>query len=769
MKATHVLYSSFFALALALSTASVTSAGVWNYCRAPLSGGFAAGYAPGVFFLPGTNTGWLCGMSNPGPGDSVLINAISRTTDGGRSWVPQSTHPFSELNLNRIFFLDEKHGWTAGPGDFSTGGCPVSMRTTDGGNTWAGQSLPYPDTELYTVHFVDTLTGFVGGQAGLFLRTTDGGVTWVKASGASNMNFLSLHFKDSLQGLASGFDSNYYPSDSCGRIWRTTDGGNFWQEVTIPPSPEIHAMSFLNSQKGWFVPYQPYYNAYCYLTTDGGVTWNPSNSPLPTGMPPTSISFSDSLHGWIAGGYPYPSSGSDIWRSTDGGRNWVKQISTSPNGLWGVSAVSDSEGIAVGFCTILHTTDRGSHWEISNAGNDLWEISAPDTMHLFTCGFNGMFIKSSDGGSSWINSNIDSLRGNLLGSCAFPTRDIGWVGGAGFLEKTTDGGRSWINQNPIGPGQGDFMRVQFLDTLTGWVGGRDAAPSTYFYHTTDGGNFWTRQELPSSNYKVEGFKFVDRMFGWAVGWRDSFSYSYPLILQTTDGGDTWTRQALSYCPQYGNLNACSFISRTHGWAGGAIEQPPTPALFYRTTDGGQTWIWNSSVMNDTGGIENIGLVDSLNGWFETVDQICHSTDGGVSFVKEFESYWGGGNARGITVIDTAHAWVCMDRGFVLEYSSVTTAVGQTVERNLAGRTAFKVFPNPFQGLGTITYGLSQKGEVSLTLYDITGRMRKEIFKGNQKAGDHIYCLDIRDLPSGVYFLRAESSRQSETRKVVVTK
>lgn len=51
------------------------------------------------------------------------------------------------------------------------------LRTTDGGETWVSQTSG-KSIILLDVSFADAMTGTVVGDQGTILRTTDGGATW---------------------------------------------------------------------------------------------------------------------------------------------------------------------------------------------------------------------------------------------------------------------------------------------------------------------------------------------------------------------------------------------------------------------------------------------------------------------------------------------------------------------------------------------------------------------------------------------------------------
>src|SRR5207302_4253075 len=96
---------------------------------------------------------------------------ILRTTDGGNSWVPQSSGTGN--TLFGVSFIDANTGTAVG-GSCGIGGESTILKTTNGGNTWVPQSNP-GTVCLFKVSFTDTNTGPAVGDGGLILRTTNGG------------------------------------------------------------------------------------------------------------------------------------------------------------------------------------------------------------------------------------------------------------------------------------------------------------------------------------------------------------------------------------------------------------------------------------------------------------------------------------------------------------------------------------------------------------------------------------------------------------------
>jgi hypothetical protein len=78
------------------------------------------------------------------------------------------------------------------------------------------------------------------------------------------------------------------------------------------------------------------------------------------------------------------------------------------------------------------------------------------------------------------------------------------------------------------------------------------------------------------------------------------------------------------------------------------------------------------------------------------------------------------------------------------------------------------YPNPASGTVTIPYSLDQSREVTLQLYDVTGREQKHIVMGQQPAGEYQENITVIDLPAGLYFYRIQTEGgQSATKRIVV--
>jgi hypothetical protein len=77
-------------------------------------------------------------------------------------------------------------------------------------------------------------------------------------------------------------------------------------------------------------------------------------------------------------------------------------------------------------------------------------------------------------------------------------------------------------------------------------------------------------------------------------------------------------------------------------------------------------------------------------------------------------------------------------------------------------------PNPFRSGTTISYRLSATAEVSLEIFDVTGRMVARMAdKEVQRPGWHRVTWEADQQPSGVYFTRLQVDGQAYARKMVL--
>jgi parallel beta-helix repeat protein len=86
----------------------------------------------------------------------------------------------------------------------------------------------------------------------------------------------------------------------------------------------------------------------------------------------------------------------------------------------------------------------------------------------------------------------------------------------------------------------------------------------------------------------------------------------------------------------------------------------------------------------------------------------------------------------------------------------------------------RVNPNPFDNIATIHYSIAKPGNVSLCIYDVSGRLVKTLCDERKDAGSYSVRWDSRDnmnrkVSAGVYFIRMETGNFISTKKALLVR
>jgi photosystem II stability/assembly factor-like uncharacterized protein len=291
---------------------------------------------------------------------------------GSSEWIAQTSGV--DLGLFSVDFINPITGWAVG----SAG---TIVATTNKGTDWASQTSGTTN-QLRGVSFVNENVGWACGLSGTILKTTSGGLNWtVQTSGTSSNEMNSIVFVDVNNGWACG---DY-------KILRTTNGGNSWLHYDSDFSHEYKSVFFINSSIGWAVGgINGTTNSLIKKSTDEGVTWieqsNTGNHWL------YSVHFTDANNGWAVG------TGGLMLKTTNGGSSWSIQTAVTSNFLRAVFFIDPFQGSAVGESgLVLHTQDGGTNWIVQTSGvaYNLYSVVFPSENHGWTVGDLGTILKSS--------------------------------------------------------------------------------------------------------------------------------------------------------------------------------------------------------------------------------------------------------------------------------------------------------------------------------------------------------------------------------------
>ncbi|MEZ4824246.1 MAG: YCF48-related protein [Ignavibacteria bacterium] len=256
---------------------------------------------------------------------------------------------------------------------------------------------------------------------------------------------------------------------------------------------------------------------------------------------------------------------------------------------------------------------NGWYWINSKPqANSLYWTQIVDASNYFAVGEEGTFMKSSDGGDTWLINTGAGIIDPLFGSGGTFRLYTGWFfdantglvagqsasGDGGFVRRTTDGGLTFSSIN-LGAPSG-IVRVSdmyFINSTTGYLCGNS---NTKAYKTTNAGLNWTL--LPNLPAGTGGYSSI-----YAINENNIFIGldSEGLnrhIFRTTNAGATWTDQTLPGTTPI-TFEDIRFQNSTTGFIGGG------PAYFGYTTDGGASWT-QAIFPNSQQGIYDLKIIGS---------------------------------------------------------------------------------------------------------------------------------------------------------------
>lgn len=276
---------------------------------------------------------------------------------------------------------------------------------------WTPQSSGVREA-LLDIAFIDADFGVAAGQNGTILLTNNGGVNWAAAAVGERVqalrSVLPLSKDTILVAESSIFD---------GKVYRTSDGGQSWEEVS-------DGAFLAKAQSGILaLSYET-----LHYSTDRGDAWADNDPGIGGTLLMERLIFADETHGYIMGDVSgFASYSSYGFRTADGGAAWAP--------LW----VFDLPN--------------------SNAFSS-FSAPSPDTAYLFgnqqvsflpgpintLVRMTGFYFDASDNRNSWrFQAELvnDDMPGLMLCS-AFVDGQTGYAGSAdGIIYATQNGGVDW--------------------------------------------------------------------------------------------------------------------------------------------------------------------------------------------------------------------------------------------------------------------------------------------------------------------------------------
>ncbi|MCZ7609780.1 MAG: T9SS type A sorting domain-containing protein [Ignavibacterium sp.] len=461
-----------------------------------------------------------------------------------------------------------------------------------------------------------------------------------------------------------------------------------------------------------------------FKSTDNGSTWAFKNNGLQIGdVYKLFIDYAGNIY--LCGSANFPGYG--LYKSTDGGENWVgiadtlnggpinyfEDVTIIPNEPGGFIYVSNYYGV-------YRSTDNGITWQSTNytdKGARYIGINTNNFMFFAnnTASWYGIY-RSNDFGLTWVRQTLLGamslvyLRdGSILAGCYDPG-----LGEAGIY-RTTDNGNNWINTNTFTgiSTPSDFTLDTNNDIYVSYAG-------FAVYLSTNNGNSWTNYGLSGLEYSVMCMAIDSGGYIWVGSHLDG-------VYKTA--GRTIPVELVSFTAEVNDNNVLlSWVTASEiNNQGFQVER--------RETKDERSGVWN-----------NIGYI---NGKGTTTEQQSYSyVDQNLSANKY------------------QYRLKQIDYDGTFDYS-------KTIEVEINSPTRFSLeqnYPNPFNPETNIDYMLPIETIVNISLYDITGRKIKELVNEKKQPGYYTVKLKGDELSSGIYFYRLfTTSGYAAVKKISVIK
>ncbi len=295
--------------------------------------------------------------------------------------------------------------------------------------------------------------------------------------------------------------------------------------------------------------------------------------PIPTTKNLISISFVDSLTGWVVG-----DSGT-ILHTNNGGQSWEVQESLTNNNIIDVFFLNSYYGWAASHSfssfpygtLLLRTIDGGVNWDTSSYHEDnifITSIYYLDSLAGWMGGTPHALVSTVDGGSNWIQADIDTstLAFFPVLNIEFYDEQYGYASGgifdiAGVIWRTSNGGQKWYAIDPEDAPADEVHGLYPFDSVNviGSGGDPDFGFGVGFTKTNNGGVSWEYYEVGIQGIAFD-VDFVNDKEGWApLGYENKFIYS-------VDTGNTWAEIAT---PELNSIFDITFTDSLHGYAVGS--------------------------------------------------------------------------------------------------------------------------------------------------------------------------------------------------------
>ena len=435
----------------------------------------------------------------------------------------------------------------------------------------------------------------------------------------------------------------------------------------------------------------------------------------------------------------------------------MKKITKKQNQKSQLSAVSHFIKCAFILMLLISTYSLNSQWTSMYSGTSqlLTSVNFHGRSYGYSVGLNNVVTRTTDGGSSWTASTVYS--GYNYMAVYFTGDNTGYVTGSNGKIIKTNNGTIWGTQ--ISSATSDLRAITFINANTGFIAGDNV-----MLKTTNAGTNWDYALVDhrGANYYYS-IDFVNANTGYSCGYTDGIG----LLVKSTDGGNSWSWQSLP--SGLTELRGVKFKDANTGVAVG------NNGKIIRTSNGGTNWVFancsNTEMFYSVSCGANAPFYVTYN-WYAVgaSGKIFKSTDNGANFYQLTSGVTA--SLYEVECVSKDTVYICGSGGTILRsYNGGGSFVGiQNVNNEIPSEFSLSQnYPNPFNPVTKISFAVPQASNVKITVYDALGKVVRTLIDEYTAAGSYTLDLEANDLSGGIYFCRMEAGSFNYTRRMVLVK
>ncbi len=615
---------------------------------------------------------------------------------------------------------------------------------------------PGHSNELLAALGIRTSLGVTGG----LFRSTDSGVSWTMLSPGRCDDV--IYSPDGSKAYAIGSGTGYLIS--------LNGGSSFSSNTSISVTIRNHiavCRSFPD------IMYSATYDGISisvFKSTDGGVTFSPS-------APGTNFSGSQAWYDFymyvnpVDPDYAYVGS-IDIWRTTNGGTSYQNITNGYSGGNVHVDQqnldfhpTNSNEMLSVNDGGVWKSTNRGDSWENLNSTLTLTQFyriaSDPSNAAHIMGGTQDNGTQRTLGTQNW-TAAFGGDGGEVCFHSVNPQYMLGETQNNG-VRRSQDGGNSWVSS------------TSGLTGTAAWVG-------PLISHPDSSGIFYTARQTVFKT--TNGASWFSISTGTAGTIREMglcksspnvmYATSGPQIFRSSDRGYTYSNvtiglpnRTITSVYVHPDSSNVALITQS-GFGGGHV---------FKTTDNGISWNDISGNLPDSPANDVLFYYPGFatNTYLAALDVgVFITNNNGVSWI---ELATGLPNTVAIHLdynLSSNKLRIGTHGRGVYEINSLT-GISNALNEIAEGYSLEQNYPNPFNPSTNIKYKITERGLVTLKMYNVLGSEIETIVKQVQDAGTYSVTFDGTNLTSGVYYYTinvtsgSSGSNFTDTKKLILLK